>query len=123
MHTLTRHTEARRALGYASSLGAIWVVSAGLRPSTTYHLAPILIAAIFPIALIAAERRPDLRVVMGSSAAGAGVALMMTAVLTIADWLQGPSLLPYGGAVAESVTFALGGGAVGMLAGIVLRRS
>ncbi len=103
----------RRGFGYAAALGVVWLVAAGLRPATTYHLAPILVAATPPLVLLAGEFGLDARAVITTATAGVALALGLTIFLTVTDWLRGPSLLPFGSAVTESIVFAFVGGTTG----------
>lgn len=114
MQTLNNEATLRRAYGYAGALAVIWLVAASLRPSTTYHLAPLLVAAAVPFVVAADARAPTARRLIGAAAGGGTLALVVTGVLTVAGRLEGPSLLPFGGAVTESVVFALVGAAVGL---------
>ncbi len=87
----------RRSFGYAAALGVIWLVAAGLRPATTYHLAPLLVAVTPPLVLRSGESSADVRDVVTAAVAGVALALGLTLFLTVTDWLRGPSLLPFGG--------------------------
>lgn len=82
-------------------LVAAWVLAAAWRPASTYHLAPILIVGVGPVMLWGSKRA-----VLGATAFGTLVALGASAVLAWLDLLRGPSLLPSGGALAESLVFA-----------------
>jgi hypothetical protein len=88
---------------------ALWVAVAGLRPDTTFHLAPLIVAA-WP-ALTERELAGAVRM----SLLGLFLTLATTTMLFSLGWLDGPSLLPCGGAISESI---LAGGA-GALLGIV----
>ena len=103
------------ALGYAGGLALIWVVAASARPSTTFHLAPLLVAVTLPVVLGSDNASLHFRRLAGGAAGGAGLALLITLVLTMADRLQGPSLLPAGGAVTEAVVFSFAGAIGGFL--------
>ncbi len=116
METTRKHIALRRAVTYGAFLAAIWAAAAVLRPATTYHLAPLLIAATLPVAVRFDNPDVRLRTVGTMAALGAVLALLVTALLVVADWLRGPSLLPFGGAVAESVVFAF----VGAVGGFAL---
>ena len=112
----------KHAIGYAGALALIWIVAAGIQPTTTYHLAPLLVAATLPFALVSEEPQIGTRGIITAAAAGAGLALGVTGVLTATEWLRGPSLLPFGGGTVESVTLALVGGALGLLLALLRRR-
>lgn len=113
----------RRPYGYAGGLAAVWLAAAGVSGTTTYHLAPFLVAATLPIVLVFdADIAPDVRAVITGAAAGGVLALVVTAVLALTDSLQGPSLLPFGAAATESVLFALAGTAFGLVVGVLRTR-
>jgi hypothetical protein len=122
MRTMIERSGTRRAIGYAGFLGMIWIVAAGIQPTTTYHLAPLLVAATLPLVLVSEEPEIAIRGLITAAATGAGLALVVTGVLTATGWLRGPSLLPIGGGTVESVTFALMGGAFGLLVALLRRR-
>jgi hypothetical protein len=91
-------------------LAALWVLLAWINQDTTYHVAPLLVAAAFPIGhrlrIAGPLRRAQSAATLVGAALNVGVAI---GILAWADKLQGPSLLPTGGAVLESVVFgALG---------------
>ena len=111
----------RRGFGYAAALGVVWLVAAGLRPATTYHLAPLLVALTPPLVLLSGESGFDVRGVVTTATAGVALALGLTLFLTVIDWLRGPSLLPFGAGVAESVVFAFVGGTTGFVIAFLRR--
>ena len=98
-------------------LAAMWVILAWINPELTYHLAPPLVAGSFPIGHRLRVSQPLNGVQAFATFVGAlvnfGIAL---GILTVADKLQGPSLLPTGGAVLESVVFGLAGAAIAAVA-------
>lgn len=98
-----------RRLMVASLFAGLWVAVAGLRPATTFHLAPV-IAAAWP-----ALPERELRAAARMSLLGLLLTLGTTTLLFKLGWLEGPSLLPWGGAVLESI---LAGG-TGALLGVV----
>jgi hypothetical protein len=82
-------------------LAVVWGAAAAWRPTSTYHLAPMLVVGVGPI-MLWNSRRAALR----AGGFGTLVAGVTTAILALLDLLRGPSLLPAGGALAESVVFA-----------------
>lgn len=94
----------------------LWIVAAAARPATTFHLAPLIVAGIPAVALVidARDSRPR-RQVLVAAALGLATALIVTAALTAGSRLSGPSLLPFGGAVAEAVIFSGIGAGAGLL--------
>ncbi|MDJ0924065.1 MAG: hypothetical protein QNJ77_05840 [Acidimicrobiia bacterium] len=94
----------------AFSLTAVWALAAAIRPTATYHLAPILIAGVAPVL-----RRSRAGSAAVAAVVGASIAATATLVLAALDLLQGPSLLPRGGALMESLVFATLGAVGGWL--------
>jgi len=111
-----------RGILYGGGLAVLWAILAVISPTTTYHLAPLLVAGAPAVLDAADEQRDSTRRVLALAAAGTALALIATGILAIADALQGPSLLPSGGAVLESIVFSLIGGVVGVAGGAVLNR-
>lgn len=106
-------TADRTALSYGVGLAVLWVALATWRPTTTFHLAPLLVAGVIPVGATSLKSN---RSVALMAAAGIVLALVTTAALAFAGRLDGPSLLPSGGAALESAVGALAGGALGWLA-------
>ena len=105
-----------RPLQYAVALAVLWAVLAWNSPSTTYHLAPLLVAGVAPAALLLDDGRSPWQTALVAGVAGVSLALITTAGLSLGERLIGPSLLPSGGAVVEAVVFASLGAAVGVVA-------
>ena len=105
-------TQFRRGAAYSAGLAVLWVVLAFLRSGTTFHLAPLLVAAVLPV-VVAWDGEDSYQQLTLASIGGLVVALIATAILTLAGEMTGPSLLPFGGAVTESVIFAVVGAAAG----------
>ena len=110
MHSI--QTQQPRALTTGAFLALVWVIGAALQPTSTDHVAPLLAAGIVPAVARSANRTDLLR----ATAAGFGLSLATAIILATIDLLRGPTLLPYGGALAEAVTFA----AVGALGGALI---
>jgi len=124
MQTLRIGSVQGRAYVYAGGLAAVWLVAAGLNGGTTYHLAPFLVAATLPIVLaFDIDRTVDMRTLVTGATAGGVLALAVTAALAVADKLQGPSILSFGGAATESVVFALAGTATGLVIAVIRTRT
>jgi hypothetical protein len=106
--------KARPSFGIANLSGllaALWVVLAWLNPDVTYHMAPPLVAAAFPLGHRLRVRQPLNGVQAFATFVGSMLNVAVpTAILAWADKLAGPSLLPTGGAVLESVVFGVAGG-------------
>jgi hypothetical protein len=105
MTTFIHERHNRDALLVGIGLALVWLVAATIRPSATFHLAPILVAGSIPLLTktnVAAE--------YGKAALlGFGLALLAGFTLALLDLLRGPSLLPVGGALLEAIVFAFGG--------------
>ncbi len=97
-------------------VAAVWVVLAWLNPESTYHLAPVLAAGIFPVAQRVRHGRLRPAQAAGAGAGGYLNVLIVTGLLAWIDKLQGPSLLPFGGAAVEALVL----GALGAVAGAAL---
>ncbi len=115
MNTLISDEQLRSGFFAGSLLAAVWAVAAVAQPTSTYHLAPILIAGIVPILARSSSR--SMPRLIASAAAGGAVALVASVALVTFDLLRGPTLLPYGGAFAEAITFTAIGAVAGLLVG------
>jgi len=93
----------------------VWIGAAALRPASTFHLAPILIT-LGSVVLAATDERRKPAWTAAVALAG-GSSLVATGVLAAAGWLDGPSLLPFGGAATEAVVFTAASALVGFLTG------
>ena len=91
------------AIGFA----LIWVAAALLVEGTTFHLAPVIVSAAPAVGF--PERR------LPAAAIGTTIAVAVALLLSQAGMLTGPSLLPIGGALLESVLGALLGGLIGLV--------
>lgn len=94
--------------GAVGGFAAIWILVAVLVDHTTFHLAPVIVAAAGGIG---AQRRP-----WAGAALSTVVALLVGAGLAAIGRLDGPSLLPWGGAPLETGLAAIGGGVLGVIA-------
>jgi hypothetical protein len=114
----------RTAIVYAAVFAAVWAIASAWRPGSTYHLAPVLVAAAVPT-FTALERRSSASPghMMRDGLTGVAIALVAALVLSAAGRLQGPSLLPFGGPAAEAVVGAVAGGLIGVLGAATLARS
>ena len=120
--TKIRSFQFRRAVSISLGLALLWVLVAFLRSGTTFHLAPILVAAAVPIAVAYdTQDQTSTQDLVVATVIGLVLALLATLILTLADEMTGPSLLPSGGAVTEAVVFSLTG-AIGGFVIATLRR-
>lgn len=105
-------------------VAAVWVGLAVTHPTTTYHLAPLLVAAAWPLGR--RWRAGAALPITGALAAAAGsvvVALATTLVLGAWHSLAGPTLFGPGNAVTETlIAIVVGAGLGGLLAGWRRRR-
>lgn len=117
--TIKNSTATRTPLLIGSGLAALWLALGLVSNGTTYHLAPLLVAAI--PATLAALDGPGLSParLIGLVGVGAVGALAVTAFLSATGNLDGPSLLPFGGAAVESVVFAGLGASTAVVVGFV----
>lgn len=110
-----------RGLLYGAGLGMLWVVLAQASSTTTFHLAPLLVAGAPPV-IDASEGADGASRLVLLAVLGAVLALIFTGALSVLGSLVGPSLLPTGGAALESVVFAATGSVVGFIAALVVSR-
>lgn len=98
----------------SGAFGAIWVLIAWSRPENSYFMFPALVAASVPISyrLIAGRALP-LGIAIGASIAGLLNVFLLSALLAIAGKLEGPTLLPAGGAVVDAIVLGVGGAIAG----------
>jgi hypothetical protein len=106
-------SDIRRALLWGAMLAVLWTAVAILRPATTFHLAPFLVAGAPPVLLVldegaSAGRVSVLRVGMISAALAIGTALVLLAI----GATTGPAFEVFPSPLVEAVAFA-GVGAVG----------
>ncbi len=121
--SLTRTSPLLRSLGYSLGFAVLWLIVAALRPASTFHLAPLLVAGTAPVfGALEARQAATPTTLAGAAGLGTAVALAATAATAAAGWLTGPSLLPTGGAALEAVVFSIAGGIGGWLIGSVLTR-
>lgn len=101
----------------AAGFAVLWIAAASFTPDVTYHLAPVIVAAA-----PAVMSPPDERALW--SLLGFGLASATAIGLSTAGLLAGPSLLPVGGALLESIAGAVVGAGFGaLLAGRALEPS
>jgi len=112
-------TDIRRALMWGAMLAVLWMAVAVLRPTSTFHLAPFLIAAAPPVLLVMddgafADRAAMLRTGAISSALALGAALLL---FTIGS-MDGPVFEAFPGPLAEAITLTAMGAASGIVFGL-----
>ena len=98
----------------SGAFGAIWVLIAWARPENSYFMFPLLIASSVPVSyrLIAGRALP-IGIALGASIAGVLNVFLLAALLAIAGKLEGPTLVPAGGAVVDAIILGVAGAAAG----------
>lgn len=94
--------------------GALWAVLAIRTPTNTFHFAPIIVAAAWPVIARGSQARTTRQAVATASSSTA-IALGIGVALWATDRLRGPTLWHSGPAITETVLFALLGGAIGLV--------
>lgn len=97
---------------WTAAVGALWLLLALWRPTTTWHLAPVLLAAAWPWVTGQDLRRGDRSAIGGLLGAGVGglaAAAAATFALRGLDLLRGPALGWFPDPATEALV--LGGGA------------
>ena len=112
-HIQTRDRMPVVAIGISLGFALLWAVLAVVRPGTTFHLAPLLVAAAVPW-VNRFEDPQDRPAAYLLAAVGTGIAAGMSVLLAMAGRLDGPTLLPFGGALEESLVGAIAGGVAGL---------
>ncbi len=110
-----------KGLLYGLGLTALWVLLALISSTTTYHLAPLIVAGV-PVIVDSSEQAGSTARLVLLATLGVFLALAVTAVLSVSGSLDGPSLLPIGGAALESVLFAIAGSLFGLVAAVLIGR-
>lgn len=103
-------------LPFTIATAAAWIALAVNTPTTTYHFAPAVVAAAWPVARrLRLEDRLPARVIAVSIGGGAAFAIAVTVELTLADALAGPTFFGPGGAVKETWVMAGLGSLIGLV--------
>ncbi|GMQ84866.1 MAG: hypothetical protein BMS9Abin07_0431 [Acidimicrobiia bacterium] len=124
MLTKIRSLQFDRAISMSLGLAVLWVVLPFLRSETTFHLAPVLVAAALPVgAAYSTPERISTRHLVLATVGGLAIALAATLILTVAGKLTELSLLPFGGAVTEAVLFSIVGAMGGFVIALLRRNS
>lgn len=109
-------------VGWTVAVALAWVLLAMWRPTTTWHLAPVLLAGAWPWVvgqdLRAGDRSAASRLGW-AGAAGFVVASLVTLGLTRADLLRGPTVLGFHSATAEALVLAGAAAVLLVLIGLV----
>lgn len=113
---------------WTAAVAATWLALALWRPSTTWHLAPLLLAAAWPWVVGQDQSHGDLasrRKVAAAGGAGLAIAALTTAALAATGHMEGPTWTGSGSPVVEALVLAAAGSLVATLAGLArtVRRS
>lgn len=104
----------RAGLLAASTTALAWTALALRQPETTYHFAPMIVAASWGAARRWVDAGPGRRASGLATAGGGGaIAVVTAAELAWLGALEGPTLWGTGGALVEAVAFAAIGAAIG----------
>lgn len=103
-------------------IAVAWTVLAAWRPTTTWHLAPLILAAAWPW-VVGQDTSPGdpsarQRILLAGSG-GLGAALALTGVLAAAGRLDGPTWTGSGTPVVEALLLSVGGAAIATTLGLL----
>jgi len=103
-------------------VAVVWSVLVAWRPTTTWHLAPLILAAAWPwvVGQDTSPRDPSARRrIMAAGSGGLGAALALTGVLSSAGRLDGPTWTGSGTTVVEALLLSVGGAAIATTMGLL----
>lgn len=112
----------RSGVGWTAVVALAWVLLALWRPGTTWHLAPVLLAAAGPWVAGQDLRTGDrgAAVALGwAGAAGFVVSALVTWGLAAADLLRGPTVLGFATPVGEALASGAAAAALTVLVGLL----
>lgn len=124
VHAEASGVRSSRSAGFVWTLvvAVAWVLLVAWRPTTTWHLAPLLMAAAWPWVvgqdLSAGDPRARRRVLM-AGAGGLAAGSVLTAMLALAGRLEGPTWTGAGTPVGEAFLLAGAGALVATLVGVM----
>lgn len=104
----------------AFALAGLWVVLGLVRPTTTFHLAPLFIAGV-PTLLTEGLATGRLKLERGL--VGLAIAGLATLALVRLNALDGPALRPFASAVQETIVLAVVGAMGGVSWSTTVNRS
>ncbi|MGH3951381.1 MAG: hypothetical protein ACRDSE_20065 [Pseudonocardiaceae bacterium] len=105
-------------LPFLLGIAAVWLTLAVTSPSTTYHFAPMIMAAAVPVARRSRTGgRLAWRELAVAAAAGVVASLSVTILLVSLDALSGPTFFGTPGAVRETLVMTGLGALIGLLIG------
>lgn len=95
--------------GWTAAVGLVWLLLALWRPTTTWHLAPVLLAGAWPWVtawdLRAGDRSGAARLVLAGTV-GFAASVLVTVGLSQADLMRGPTLLSFPSPISEALVLA-----------------
>ncbi len=103
-------------------VGLLWSVLVAWRPTTTWHLAPLILAAAWPWVVGQDTTSGDhsaRRRIMLAGGGGLGAALALTGLLSAAGRLDGPTWTGSGTTVVEALLLSVGGAAIATTLGLL----
>ena len=104
------------------AVALVWVVLAVWRPTTTWHLVPLFLAAAWPwvVGQDASPGDPSARRrILTAGGGGLGAAVALTGVLTVSGRLDGPTWTGSGTAGVEAVILSAGGAVIATALGLL----
>ncbi len=107
--TPTARRSTLTAVGWTVLVALVWVLLAAWRPSTTWHLAPVLLGGAAPWVVgqdLRGGDRSAIPRVVAAAVAGAAVSALVTWALWSGGLLAGPTVLGFPGPAIEAFTFA-----------------
>lgn len=113
----------RRALVWGALLAGLWVVVALIRPTSTFHLAPLLIAGAPPVLFgLDNPDRPISESVLRIGVASFAMALAASGVVAAIGAMQGPAFEAFPSPLIEAVVFSVLGSVAGVGFGVIRTR-
>ncbi len=109
-------------LGWTLVVAVVWILLVAWRPTTTWHLAPLLMAAAWPWVVgqdLSASDPTARRGVLIAGARGLVAGSALTAILAFAGRLEGPTWTGGGTPVVEAFLLAGAGALVATLVGVM----
>jgi len=103
-------------------VAVVWSVLVAWRPTTTWHLAPLILASAWPW-VVGQDSAPGDRSarsrIMLAGGAGLSAALALTGVLSASGRLDGPTWTGSGTPVTEALLLSVGGAAIATTVGLL----
>ncbi|WP_435198491.1 DUF427 domain-containing protein [Janibacter sp. GS2] len=103
-------------------VAVVWTLLAAWRPTTTWHVAPFVLAAVWP--WIAGHTtspggRAGRRRILLAGGGGLGIAVALTGALSVAGRLDGPTWTGTANPVVEALILSVGGAAIATALGLL----